>query len=45
VLNGEPNVNTRVKSFVDKQLSWINDMYARNTKELYWQQVYGKPLM
>lgn len=42
VLNGEPNVNAKVKSFVDTQLSWINEMYAKNTKDIYWQQVYGK---
>lgn len=42
VMNGEPNVNTKVKNFVDLQLAWIDEMYAKNTKDLYWQQVYGK---
>jgi hypothetical protein len=40
-MRGNPNVNAKVKNFQDEQLSWINQMYRNNPKDIYWQQVYG----
>ena len=41
ILSGSPNVNIKVKDFVDQQLDWIDHMYKQNSKDPYWQQAYG----
>lgn len=44
ILEGSPNVNIKVKDFVDQQLDWIDYMYKQNSRDQYWQQAYGKVL-